>query len=87
MRPKSRESPRNMPMATQRASRLIALLRLNLGARWAVSARPCPLNPRERIPANFLEEAEWALGPAQTGMKKRTSLSPHRRSSPELSGP
>jgi hypothetical protein len=41
--------PRNVPVEALRGGRGIALLVLNLGARWgcAVNAMPRPLNPRE----------------------------------------
>ena len=68
---------------TQKGSRGIALLFLNLGARCGcvVNAIPRPFYPRERNTVLIVQEAGWAPGPAWTGAE---NLAPHRDS---ISGP
>jgi hypothetical protein len=67
-----------MPQEAPRGSRVIALLVLNLDARWGlvVKATPRPLYPCERAPVPIVNEAGWAPGPVWTDMENRKSLAP-----------
>jgi len=54
--------------AAQVESRGIALLILNLVARWrwVVNATPLPLLPQKRAPVPLVQKASWAPGPVRT---------------------
>jgi hypothetical protein len=56
-------------MKAYRGSRGIALLILNLGARWGcmVTAMTRSIYSRERDPVLIVQEAGWAPGPVWTG--------------------
>jgi hypothetical protein len=56
-------------MTAQRGSRGLALLLLNLGARWrwVANTTPWPLYPWEREPVPIVQQAVWAPWPVWTG--------------------
>jgi len=62
-------------MKAQNGSRSVAVLILNLGARWGwfVNATLWPLYSQERSPVQVLEKAGWAPWPVWTVMKSRKS--------------
>jgi len=63
--------------AAQVGSRGIALLILNLVARWrwVVNATPLPLLPQKRAPVPLVQKAGWAPGPVRTPNRPARSKS------------
>jgi hypothetical protein len=62
----------------KKREQILALLSLNLGAKWSwvVKVTLRPLYYRERAPAPIAQNSGWPPGPAWTSVEKRKSLSP-----------
>ena len=71
-----------MPMVAHRRSTGNALLILNISTTlgWVNSSMPRMLCSQESGPFPSVNKAGWAPGLVQTGIRKRKSLTPHRRS-------
>jgi len=63
------------PMKAQRRGRGIALVFLNLGAKWRclVNTTPRPIYPWVRDPVPIVQKTGWAPGPVWTGAENLTS--------------